>query len=326
MTTLIARAVEHRQPLLIPGAPGIGKTDLVYQAATIVDADVIISHPVVDDPVDYKGMPFVVNGKAMFLPFGNLNRAIEAKKPTIYFMDDLGQAPEAVQAAAMQLLLARTINGHAVSEHVTFIAATNRRQDKAGVRGILEPVKSRFTSIVELESDRSDWTDWALKNDVETPVIAFIQFRPELLHKFEATADLINSPCPRTVVNVSEVLKMGLPKNMEFEVITGTVGEAFATEFMAFLKIYRNLPNPDSVLMNPTTAMVPDDPSTQFALCLALAERATDANIERLAEYADRLPEEFSVLCVNSVVKRDPALSNTRAYLKWFNGHQEILC
>ena len=66
------------------------------------------------------------------------------------FLDDLGQAPMSVQAAAMQLILARRINGFKISDKVIFMAATNRREDKAGVTGILEPVKSRFAWIVEL--------------------------------------------------------------------------------------------------------------------------------------------------------------------------------
>ncbi len=73
-----------------------------------------------------------------------------ATKLTACFIDDLGQATPAVQAAAMQLILARTLNGHRVSDHVVFIAATNRRTDRAGVSGILEPVKSRFATLVEL--------------------------------------------------------------------------------------------------------------------------------------------------------------------------------
>ena len=91
-------------------------------------------------------MPFVTDGQAEFLPFGDLRALIQADKDTVFFLDDLGQAPPTVQAAAMQLILARRINGHHVSDSVTFIAATNRKQDKAGVSGILEPVKSRFAT------------------------------------------------------------------------------------------------------------------------------------------------------------------------------------
>lgn len=52
-----------------------------------------------------------------------------ATKLTACFIDDLGQATPAVQAAAMQLILALTLNGHRVSDQVVFVAATNRRTD-----------------------------------------------------------------------------------------------------------------------------------------------------------------------------------------------------
>ena len=99
----------------------------------------------------------------------------------------------------MQLILARRVNGHKVSKHVVFIAATNRRQDRAGVTGILEPVKSRFASIIELTADASEWIDWALENDVPMEVIGWIHYQPSMLTVGEATADIVNHPCPRTI-------------------------------------------------------------------------------------------------------------------------------
>ena len=120
--------------ILIVGSPGIGKTDTVDQICKELNYDLIISHPVVSDPTDYKGFPFVIDNKADFIPFGDLRQLIEAKKETVYFLDDLGQSPASVQAACMQLLLSRQINGHKISEKIRFVAATNRREDKAGVR------------------------------------------------------------------------------------------------------------------------------------------------------------------------------------------------
>jgi len=55
-----------------------------------------------------KGLPFVVNNNAEFLPFGNLRKLINADKLTVCFFDDLGQATPAVQSSAMQLILSRT--------------------------------------------------------------------------------------------------------------------------------------------------------------------------------------------------------------------------
>ena len=57
---------------------------------------------------------------AYFLPYGELHEILHAQEETIFFLDDLGQATPAVQAACMQLILARRINGHIVSDKVTF--------------------------------------------------------------------------------------------------------------------------------------------------------------------------------------------------------------
>src|SRR5690606_27326440 len=100
-----------------------------------------------------------------------------------WFLDDLGQASPMVQAAYMQLLLARRIDGHVLPDCVTFVAASNRKQDRAGVSGLLEPVKSRFTCIMEIEPDLDSWIDWALGEGLPAELIAFLQFRgSELLH------------------------------------------------------------------------------------------------------------------------------------------------
>ena len=225
-------AIKNKYPLLIKGSPGIGKTQILTQACLETGTELIVSHPVVSDPTDFKGLPFPnkEGTAAKFLPFGDLLRLIAADKPTVYFLDDLGQASSSVQAAAMQLLLARRINGHKVSDKVTFMAATNRRQDRAAVQGILEPVKSRFASIMELEVNVDDWVDWAIVQGLPVELIAFVRFRPNLLHDFKPTADIINSPNPRTVAAVGMMMNAGLPKDTEYEMISGAAGEGFAAE------------------------------------------------------------------------------------------------
>jgi MoxR-like ATPase len=188
--------VRNNYPLLITGAPGIGKSDIIGQVADRLGFELQVAHPVVSDPTDYKGLPAKIDDEtAGFLPFAELKRLIEADSPLIYFLDDIGQAPNSVQAALMQLLLARQIDGKKISDHVRFIAATNRREDKAGVTGILEPVKSRFKSIIELTVDVDDWIRWAQTANMPMELITFIRYRPELLDGFEASRDIKNSPC-----------------------------------------------------------------------------------------------------------------------------------
>ena len=71
----------------------------------------------------------------------------------------------------------------------------------------------------------------------------------------------------------------------EFKIVEGA-----SAEFVGFLKIHRKLPNPDSILMNPNQANVPDDPATLYALCGTLAHKATRANFDSVITYVSRMP------------------------------------
>lgn len=345
-------AIPNGYPILITGAPGTGKTDLATKAAHYCQNDFMSLHPVVSDPTDFKGIPGIIPAtadspaSAEFFPTTELRRLMTATRPLVCLIDDIGQAPAATQAAVMQLLLARQINGHKISDNVTFLAATNRRQDRAGVTGILEPVKSRFYSIVELVVNPDDWCRWALQQpNFPVEVIQFIRFRPAMLHDFQPSADLVNTPSPRTVHNVARLLTAGLPKDLEYPVIAGAAGSAFASEFLSFLKIFRTLPNPDAVLLDPKNHEMPTDPATLYALTGALARKATPNNFDSLTTIADRLTNElsahggaeFSVVLVkdcleittprdeNGNAKGPSPLTATKAFIQWATNHADLL-
>lgn len=317
---LISRYIDGHIPVLLTGAPGVGKSSIVEAAATAARYDVILSHPVVSDPTDAKGLPWP--GKdgesATFLPFGDLAKAIKATQPTVWFLDDLGQASPAVQASYMQLLLARQVNGHKLPDCITFVAATNRRTDRAGVTGILAPVLSRFGAVIGIEPTVDDWSEWALAANMPPALISFLRFRPNLLQVFDAKRadDMENFPCPRTWEYAGKAINMGLPDDLEFAALAGAVGEGAATELRAFLSMVRSkLPNPDSIVLSPDNAPIPDRPDLLWAVSTALAKKATDTNCGRIFRYAERMfdagKSEFAVLMVKDINRLCPAVTET---------------
>jgi hypothetical protein len=322
LANLLSATIPAHLPVLITGAPGVGKTDVVTEAAAQAGAELIISHPVVSDPTDAKGLPWVGADKksATFLPFGEMKRALDAKDLTVWFLDDLGQASPAVQASFMQLILARRINGHELPKHIVFVAATNRRTDRAGVAGILEPVKSRFASIVQLETNLDDWCQWAIGKQLPVELIAFLRFRRELLHDFNPSADLTNSPSPRTWHSVAKLLALNLPADIELAAFQGAVGEGPAAEFSAFLRMYRSLPNLDGILLDPDNASISDKPNVNWAVSTGLASKATEANFGRIARYAERMEKaghgEFSVLMIRDCMRREPKVCQTAEFVR----------
>lgn len=321
LSAFLSEAIPARLPILITGAPGIGKSDLVAQAAINAKAELILSHPAVADPTDAKGLPWPgKEGKeATFLPFGDLAKAIRATQATVWFLDDLGQASPAVQASYMQLLLARQVNGHALPDCVTFVAATNRRTDRAGVTGILEPVKSRFTSIIELQANLDDWCEWALHAGLPPMLIAFLRFRPDLLSQFVPSADLTNSPSPRTWSHVAKLEALNLSLQVEQVAFAGAVGEGASVEYLAFRKMAAALVSIDTILAKPKEAPIPVKVNELFAISVGLASRANHKNLGAVLTYTTRMQEqqkgEYAALVIRDTLRRNPTINNTQAYI-----------
>jgi len=336
--SLLTTCVKARLPVLVIGKPGQGKSDIITSVAHSMDADLLVSHPVVDEPIDYKGMPSVWREKgvtkAAFTPYGDLEKLITAKKLTIHFADDLGQAPDAVKAAYMQLMLNRAINNHKVSDNVIFIAASNRKEDKAAVRSFLEPLKDRFVTIAELENNMKDWCEWMLaqandgiiSKDTAFKLISYVRYVPQVLDEFKASSDFSRTPTPRSIWFIAKMIEAGMPKELELRAFSGAIGKHRGQEFTGFLRIWENLPDPDKVLKSPDNAKIPEDAGTKYALCGALAARSNKNTIENIIKYANRLPDEFSVLLVRDSISQDKTeLCNNKAFAQWAVEHQDVL-
>jgi hypothetical protein len=326
LITLLSAAIPKRLPVLITGAPGVGKSDIVAQAATLTGSELILSHPAVADPTDAKGLPWPKAGQdeATFLPFGELARALKATSPTVWFLDDLGQATPAVQASFMQLILARRVNGHILPDCVTFVAATNRRADRAGVSGILEPVKSRFATIVELHPDVDSWSQWAFSANIPSVLIAFLRFRPDLLSDFKPTADMSNSPMPRTWASLAKLEALTLPQQVELAAMSGAVGDGPAAEYIAFRRMFQSITSVDAILLDPKGVKLPTQPNEIYATCTALASKVTEQNISRIGIYATRLMDasrgEFAALLMRDCMRRNKKIQFTSDFIRLASG------
>ncbi len=321
LETLLTFAIQAREPVLISGAPGLGKSQISRRAIKKANARMILSHPAVSDPTKVEGLPFLVNNQATFLPFGDLREALTATSLTAWVLEDLGQATAAVQASYMQLLLDRRVNDHMLPDWVTFIACTNRRVDRAGVTGILEPVKSRFATIVELVVDVDEWCMWALTDgNMPAELVAFIRFRRELLSAHKPTADIVNSPMPRTWEAAGRWMQRGMPDVILRKAIAGSVGVAAATELTGFLALYKQIPSIDGILIDPDTARIATEPHTLYAVVTGVGARVTVQNFGRIVRYAQRLADaghgEFATLLVMDCVRKEPAVKETVDFTK----------
>ena len=312
-----------RRTVCIEGAPGGGKTTIVHEVAAELGVPCIERH-----------MPtMLVEDFGILFPQGDGAKLsyklpdwfpVKGKAPErgILLFDDRNQASADLQKVLANICQARTLHGTPMPDGWQVISTGNRQADRAGANRVLGHLRNRET-VIELETHLDDYTQWALDHNVKPEVISFNRFRPNLLHDYDPQRD--QNATPRSwVEGVSDVLGT-VPPEAEFECFKGAVGEGAAAEFVGYLRIFRKLPNPDAILLNPTAGEVPTDPATLYALSGSLAHRVTPAAMDRFVTYLERMPAEFSVLAMSMACRRDTALTASSGFNRWCVKHQNVL-
>lgn len=312
------------------GAPGMAKTECVRQAAAAIGATLIVEHPLLREPVDYAGLPWVQAGKVEQLPMAFVRSvqetaAAQPKKLCVVFFDDVGQATAATQAALMQFVQERSFAGQEIPENVRFVLATNRRKDKAGVGGVLAPLTNRLT-VLGVTVDPDSWAEWALAVGLPPVLVSYVRFKPDCLldPDNQANRDIEPFCSARALEAVGRYMLAGIE---DHAVIAGCIGGSRATEVSSFLKVWRELPNIDEVLANPAKAKVPkaDRPDVLYALTGALAFHVDAKRMGALTTYLERIPIEFQVACVKDAQAQKSELRRTKALVDWLLRHKEML-
>lgn len=317
---------ENKQPVMIWGAPGVGKSQVVAQCAALLNMKVVDVRVAQMDAVDLRGIPDKgADGRTVWLTPDFLPRVDRDGEHGILFLDEITSAPPSVSAAAYQLVLDRKLGDYTLPDGWVVFAAGNRETDRAVVNRMPTALANRFVHL-HTAPNIDDWCVWALSSNIAAEVIAFLRFRPELLHQFDPSSNAKAFASPRSWEFVGrKIIGTDMPAMIERALIAGAVGEGAAAEFSGFLQVWRHLPDPDQVLLTPDQAPVPTDPATLYAICGALSMRATPHNMPSVVAYANRLPDEYSVLLMRDCMTRDKETVKTRAFTEWAAKHQHVM-
>ena len=248
--------------VMLWGAPGLGKSSVVSQVAQQNRISLIDLRLSQLTPGDLRGLPVPIDGKSMWYPPEFLPR----KGKGILFLDEINMSPPAVQAIAQQLILDRKVGNYCVPSGWFIWAAGNRKEDKAAVFDMPAPLANRFLHY-EISPDLESFRSWALKKGVDEKILAFLSFRPDLLHAIDGKSPAW--PSPRSWAMANELASAKLPMD-------AAVGNAAAGEFNAFISVYDKLPDLDRILAGKAKTNFPKDPSTRFAVTVGLSVRAND--------------------------------------------------
>ena len=266
--SLLARS---QQPVIVWGPPGCGKTQIAQQVASQDGYNYIDVRALMLDPVDLRGIPWRdADGRTRWAPPVFLPPTTSTALYLIN-LEELASCVPMVQASLYQLTLERKCGEYELPPGASIIACSNREGDRGVTHRMPTPLANRFVHL-ELKTSPEDWCAWGAANGIAEQVLFFIAMRPELLDQFDPQSREAAFPSPRSWEFISNIVhqRTALDPNLERSLFRGTVGEAAAVEFSAFLKVWRELPHPRAVIDDPENAVVPDNASALIALCGSL--------------------------------------------------------
>jgi len=322
--------IRERVPLHLWGPCGVGKSQIVYQVADDLGYDFLDVRAGLLDPVDLRGLPRIVGDQTEWVP----PKFLPTSGKGILFLDELTSAPQMTQAGCYQLVLDRKLGEYVLPDGWVVVAAGNPASERGVHFSMPRPLRNRFVHL-DLEPDLDDWCKWAIKAGVRPEIIAFLRFKPELLLAADVTSDANAWPTPRSWEMASNVLSgianrqktafLSGASDFEAQLLDGTVGPAATSELVAFLRLFRQLPSIDEILLNPDTAPLPTETSAQIAIATALGRVVTDNSIARGLRYLDRMPTEMRVMAVRDAAARDTAITHTPEFVRFGVEYREVL-
>lgn len=304
----LPRAWKGRRLVLVKGKPGVGKTYGARQAAEIEGMDFLSLCTPLLSPVKVGGYPIAPkepDAPASHALFSNIHRAFNARKPTVLCWDDLGMGTGETTKCIIEMIQFGEIDGKKLPDCVVQMACTNDVGHGADVQGLIEPLKTRFHTIIEVETNLEDIVSYGLSRNWPADLCAFLRNTPDALHDWKPSKSImVDGACPRGWEYCAEWINLGIE---DPEVIAGCVGKGRATQYLAFRGLINELPDVDACLLDPEGSPVPKKPDALFLIAMALAAKMTAGNFGACVKYLNRCPAMNRAFAIRDAFRAEQA-------------------
>lgn len=241
ITRVLVREIEaaitgEHTPLMLWGAPGVGKSALVAQAARVCGVPMIDLRLSQLEPSDLRGMPYQKDGRVEWAIPSMLPDAMRHGARGVLFLDEINAALPQVAAAAYQLILDRRLGDYLLPAGWAILAAGNRLGDRGVTYAMPAPLANRFTHV-ELEPSLEDWLAWADSSGVDVRLQGFLCQRPDLLLLLPERANVHAFPTPRSWAFADRALrKFAGDADVLEPALIACVGEVAGRLLMTYLQ------------------------------------------------------------------------------------------
>lgn len=296
-------------PVMVWGAPGVGKSTIVKSLAKEMGLGFVDVRLAQMESIDIRGLPLPDKEAhcVQWLPSSIFPR--DNSKGGIIFLDELSAAPKDVQVASYELILDRQLGGgdiYKVPSKWIIVAAGNRSCDRAVSTTMSSALANRMMHL-EIEANAQDWVTWAVSHSIHPSVVGFIQFKPALLMSIDDQNLERGFPTPRSWERVSEMCKILKNENLLRKAVYGLVGVSAGQQFMEFHKIAKDLENVYDMMTDPKKKVViPSRDDLKWALTSAMVyhiwrgkdDAETKKLIDGFIRISMELPPSFATMAM----------------------------
>ena len=318
----------RQRPLLLMGPPGVGKTQIVGQAARACGVALVaytITHHTRQSAVGlpfilkktYGGREYSVTEYTMSEIIGSVYDKMESTglREGILFIDEINCVSETLAPTMLQFLQNKTFGNQKVPEGWVIVAAGNPPEYNRSARDFDIVTLDRVRRI-DVEPDFVVWKEYAYRQSVHGAVVSYLEIRKENFYRIETTPDGVRFATARGWEDLSEMIgvceSLGLSVGQEL-VLQYIQNPAVAKDFANYYELYNKYRDDyrvDEILGGHFSdeavtklRLAPfDEKLSVIGLLLGrlnggfrqayLTDRYTDALFEKLKEWKKLLPEE----------------------------------
>lgn len=284
-------------PVMIWGAPGIGKSEIVRDAAREVALDILDLRLNYFEESDLLGIPVKTASGMEFVKYSQLPSGGNG----VWFLDELTHARTSIQGLVFQLIQDHAIESYRVPEGWThFVAASNRASHRSISNPMPSGLYSRFIGgHYELVPDLDDWMSWAISSNINPRVISFVSYMQKMdqkswLFRMEGSEPTLT---PRVWAQGVNYAVSTLEGELRDNTIMGMIGEENGIELIQYLDSISDMPDLESVLNGDFSWFHREhDASRYYLLVSSLSKEAVrnPSRMEAILKAVLKLEDEYA--------------------------------
>lgn len=244
----------RQRPMLILGAPGIGKTQIMEQAARECGVALVsytITHHTRQSAI---GLPFIsekeYGGKkysATEYTMSEIVASIYEKmnetglEEGILFIDEINCVSETLAPAMLQFLQNKTFGNHEIPQGWVIAAAGNPPEYNKSAREFDIVTLDRVKKI-QAEPDYQAWREYACRENFHPAILSYLELRNPCFYQMETTIDGVEFATPRGWEDLSRMMEVceRLGKEVTVDLTIQYIQhERIAREFADYYELYQ---------------------------------------------------------------------------------------